>query len=383
MGKSSPKAPAAPDPVATANAQTASNKETALWNAALSNVNQMTPYGNLVYTKTGGSSTEPPQYTATTTLTPEQQKVLSNQNAFDIGTSKLGADQVSRVAQALAAPVDYSGLPKAPGTDDFSADRDKITDSLYGQYTRSLDPQWQQEKTAFDSQMYAKGIQPGSEAYKTAYDDFNRSKNDAYGAARSQAVGAGGAEQSRLFGLGTSAHQQAVQDYLSQREQPLNEATALMSGSQVSQPNFSNISMPSAQAGDVQGATYNSYQGALNNYNQQLASSNATKGGLFGLAGTGLSLGLQAAFPQTFGAGAILAALGSDERLKENIELVGEEKGFKIYAFNYRKDPAKVRLTGVMAHEVIKVRPDAVTFSGNGNMFVNYDKLGLEMRRAA
>ena len=55
--KSAPKAPAAPDPVATAAAQTASNKETALWNASLQNVNQITPYGNLTYKQTAGGPT--------------------------------------------------------------------------------------------------------------------------------------------------------------------------------------------------------------------------------------------------------------------------------------------------------------------------------------
>jgi len=57
MGKKSPKAPAAPDPVATAAAQTQQNKDTAYWNAVLNNVNQVTPYGTLTYTQTGGGKT--------------------------------------------------------------------------------------------------------------------------------------------------------------------------------------------------------------------------------------------------------------------------------------------------------------------------------------
>ena len=61
MGKSSPKTPAAPDPAKTAAAQTASNKELALWNSALNNVNQYTPYGNMTWTlgnsaPTGGTN---------------------------------------------------------------------------------------------------------------------------------------------------------------------------------------------------------------------------------------------------------------------------------------------------------------------------------------
>src|SRR3990167_7559239 len=51
MGKKSPSPPAAPDPVKTAAAQTASNKETAYWNAVLNNVNQNTPYGSIAYTQ--------------------------------------------------------------------------------------------------------------------------------------------------------------------------------------------------------------------------------------------------------------------------------------------------------------------------------------------
>lgn len=54
MGKKAPSAPAAPDPAATAAAQTATNKETAYWNAVLNNVNQITPYGTLEYKQTGG-----------------------------------------------------------------------------------------------------------------------------------------------------------------------------------------------------------------------------------------------------------------------------------------------------------------------------------------
>jgi hypothetical protein len=52
MGKSSPSTPAAPDPVATANAQGEMNKETAIANAQLNRVNQVTPYGNLTYAQT-------------------------------------------------------------------------------------------------------------------------------------------------------------------------------------------------------------------------------------------------------------------------------------------------------------------------------------------
>ena len=56
---SSPSVPAAPDPTTTANAQTASNQQTALYQAGLNDVNQNTPLGDISYninpTGNGGS----------------------------------------------------------------------------------------------------------------------------------------------------------------------------------------------------------------------------------------------------------------------------------------------------------------------------------------
>ncbi len=54
MGKKAPAQPAAPDPVATANAQAAQNAETARVNAALNREDQYTPYGSLTYSLIGG-----------------------------------------------------------------------------------------------------------------------------------------------------------------------------------------------------------------------------------------------------------------------------------------------------------------------------------------
>lgn len=54
----------APDPQQTAAAQTAMNKDLALWNSALNNVNQITPYGNLTWTL-GNATSTPGQSTST------------------------------------------------------------------------------------------------------------------------------------------------------------------------------------------------------------------------------------------------------------------------------------------------------------------------------
>lgn len=67
----------------------------------------------------------------------------------------------------------------------------------------------------------------------------------------------------------------------------------------------------------------------------------------------------------------------SDKNLKTNIELVDNKDGINIYEYAYKWDPSK-RWRGVIAQEVEKVRPDAVT-TVNGYLGVNYAKLGFAM----
>jgi hypothetical protein len=67
--------------------------------------------------------------------------------------------------------------------------------------------------------------------------------------------------------------------------------------------------------------------------------------------------------------GAVLPALISDERLKENIEPIGEHKGFKWYSYNYIWSPEK--FIGVLAQEVEKILPEAVV-TVNGVKAVRY-----------
>ena len=73
--------------------------------------------------------------------------------------------------------------------------------------------------------------------------------------------------------------------------------------------------------------------------------------------------------------GAAATAFGSDVRIKDNIEYVGMENGFKTYEFNYLGRDNRYR--GVMAQEVMLERPDAVEIQ-DGFYRVNYDAIGVE-----
>ena len=64
---------------------------------------------------------------------------------------------------------------------------------------------------------------------------------------------------------------------------------------------------------------------------------------------------------------------GSDERLKENMEPVGETyDGQKIYKFNYKNDGHT--MLGLSAQEVEKHNPEAVHKDGEGMRMVDYEK---------
>lgn len=110
MGKSSPKAPQAPDPVATAQAQGAMNRETAIANANLNRINQYTPQGSLVFNQIGTNADGTPRYESRQTYSPEQQRLYEQQMAVSNALSGLAGDNITRVAQAQAKPFTYEGM---------------------------------------------------------------------------------------------------------------------------------------------------------------------------------------------------------------------------------------------------------------------------------
>lgn len=71
------------------------------------------------------------------------------------------------------------------------------------------------------------------------------------------------------------------------------------------------------------------------------------------------------------GSGGIMGLFGSDERIKENIEPVGETyDGQQIYRYNYKGEPRTQ--IGLIAQEVEQRHPKAVGDMGNGILGVNY-----------
>ena len=142
--------------------------------------------------------------------------------------------------------------------------------------------------------------------------------------------------------------QAQLQEEFALRNQPLNEISALMSGSQLMMPQFT----APFQTG-VQPAPIGQY--IQDEYEARLANSAATAQGLLG-----------------FGGALLGPLLGSDRRIKKNIKPVGKLKsGINVYSYQYRhNDKPDV---GVMADEVQHI-PGAVVSLG-GIAHVDYSKV--------
>lgn len=325
-----PAPPAPPDPEKTAAAQAGMNIDTAQAQQLTNMTNQVTPQGTLAYSKTGmnsftdsqGKLVEIPHYTATTTYSPDQQKLydLSNQTEAKIG--QIGLDQAGKIGDLLGTPADLNN---------------EATESrLMELGSKRLDPRFAQEEAALETKLVNQGIRRGSEAWNNATTQFSQGKNDAY-------------NQLLLTGRG-----QAVQEALAQRNQPINEITALLNGSQVSQPNFINTPQSPVAGVDYVGLKNQQYQAQMQAYNSQVASKNAMMGGLFGMLGSGIT-----AF--------------SDRRLKTEIKKEGK-LGDTLNVYSYRYKAGGPRQMGVMAQEVEKKIPEAV-HEVSGYKAVDYGKI--------
>lgn len=111
MGKGkTPAAPAAPDPVATANAQAQANTTAAITQANLNRIDQVTPQGSIKYTQTGTNPDGTPKYTQTQTYSPEQQALYNQQNQVAQGLGNLAQQNVARVQDAQSQPFNFNGM---------------------------------------------------------------------------------------------------------------------------------------------------------------------------------------------------------------------------------------------------------------------------------
>mgnify|MGYP000483222528 CR=1 FL=1 len=337
-----PSAPAPPDYRGAAIETAAGNIDAARVATAANRVNQITPYGSLKYDITGADPYGNPTYTATQSLSPAQQQLLDYQNQASIGLGSLANKGLGYVENMLQTPFDTSKLP----TTGFNPSQ-----SYQDAYMQRLAPQLQQGRERLEQQLANQGIQLGSEAYDRAMSNQAQRENDLLLGATTQG-----------FGVGQQARQSALQEQAYLRNEPLNTLSAVRTGAQVQGPTFVNPAMQANTAGaDILGATQMGYNAQMGAANAQNAANNAMTQGLFSLGG---------------------AALMSDIRTKENIEVIGVAKnGLTVYKYEYRNEFKDHELAGsgvyygYMAQEVEQVYPYAVRTLNDGYKVVDYGLL--------
>lgn len=252
----SPTPAPAPDPAATAAAQSKSNKETAVAQYGLNATNQVTPQGSLTYKQIGTWDDGMPRFEATQSYSPGEEGIYktgvqTRQNLGDIGVS-----QSAKIGKLLNTPFD------------IDAARDNKIASIQKGF---LDPQWAEQQSALETQLINKGIRPGSEQYTREMRDFSTNRQRAY-------------DQSYL-----DAYKTAEGSALTERNQPINEITALSSGSQVSNPSYVNAPTPGVAPTDVIGATGQSLAQSNVGFNAAQQRYMGMMNGLFSLGKTAAS----------------------------------------------------------------------------------------------
>ena len=347
--------PPPPDPYKTAQAQYVFNKQAAEDALRLNAINQTGPFGSTTYQRDPKTGLPTSQQVS---LSPEVQQWLSSQFGASSGLNNAAARQIANLPtdkyQLPGAPNSRTRSAEAFGAD--AIDPTKMADpsqlALYESEKQALGPTSSTAdiaRTSYDQQMALqqpnldamkkqkevelanRGIPVGSEIWRDEINRLDSAQAGAQNAASRQAILDSGAEQSRQFGMnlqtgefgagedarlakarlgnqqflgtqqnqdfnrmiqalgyGRGEYQTDLSNDLLERSRPYEEAAALLgTAPQFTTPQFMNPAQQNVAAPDYTGIVNN-------NYNQQLAASQANQGGLFktiaGLGGTAMQL---------------------------------------------------------------------------------------------
>lgn len=225
-------APKPPNPTTVANTQQQYNRQ-----AQLSDLfGQQTPFGSLAWT---ADPNAPGGYTATQTLTPQQQQILAAMQTAQLGAGGAAGQLGGQLAGLYGDPSKANIDPAA------------MTSQLMDWQTKYMQPFWTQQKSNLDAQLANQGITPGSQAYNNAmmgyYSGIGNQENQFF--AQSEPL----------------AFSQALQQY----QLPMQTFQALQGATGApGQPNY--VPTPTTQPPDYQQAVQQAYQAQLANYGNMM-----------------------------------------------------------------------------------------------------------------
>ena len=254
--------------------------------------------------------------------------------------------QIRELQEGLAVDTLSS---RAYGAADFENLSNQARDATYNSAYNLISPDIEKERTALETSLINRGLNPGTDAYKNAYEQFDRRKSSQINQLSLQSVLAGNQERDNL-----------IRNAELTRAARLAEAGGTTQG--IDLGIFGDVAQIDA-AGIISGQENASNAYALSRFQDtQKRRADFTTGIIKGAAQLGSSA----------------IAASSDINLKENIAKVDEQNGFNIYEFNYKNSPER-RYRGVMAQEVEQIKPEAVTRGEDGYLAVFYDMIGLKM----
>ena len=329
--------PSPPNPYQQAAADQGAQTGASVASSIVNNPNQYNPYGKQEYTIAGyeqvpdaqGNMQYVPRYNQTTTLSDDQQKLLGLQTQTQYNLGQTGVAQSSKLKDYLGQNVSTAGWqpwsagPAAPQLatsfggqgdirqDQGPTDRNAVEQALMGRYRENA----AKSSKAEDAALAARGLSPGSQGYGNVADtraraltdasqqaylasgQEARAAQDAYNKAQAQryaeALGRAGFSNeaiANMFAMGGQAADrgnalrgQQASEAFALRNQPLNEIAALMSGSQVTTPQFNPFSAQGIGAASPGNYMGENYANAANAAAQQNA-------GLFGLGGSFMNM---------------------------------------------------------------------------------------------
>jgi hypothetical protein len=251
MNNDSPPPP--PDPRVVAEAQTKSNKETAVANAYLNRIDQTGPTGSSTYQVVGTNPDGTPKFAQSTQFSAPVQGLFDSSMAMNKGIADTGVQQIAGIQQQYAKPLDLNT---------------EVENKIAQFQSARLDPSLQQQDEALRNRLTNQGFREGTEGWDRAMTRQGQIANDA--------------RNSMWLG----ARQQGVNEAMLQRQQPLAEFNAIRTGAMPQTPQFAGVPQTQQANTNIAGIYSDNYNQQMQAYKAEQESSNAFMGGLFGLGGS-------------------------------------------------------------------------------------------------
>ena len=258
------------------------DRESARLQTALSRPDMVTPYSTTTFRETS-----PDQFLGTYTLAPEYEAIRGQEAGIQAGLQGLAAERLGQVDRGAFTTAGLPGEPapftydqfgaqptystagasyQLPNFTDLNTFTSNAADNFFNRATARLNPQFDRAETALRTQLINSGIPEGSGAFNQELELFRQQKNDQLADLASQAVFQGQTLQSNILGnilqgrgqqlqeLGTEfdvaqaqrgqqiaeaqnqyalaqqARDRAIAERLRDRQQPLTELSALLTG---------------------------------------------------------------------------------------------------------------------------------------------------------